>query len=92
MVVWHPRTFVAEDLDGQFLVYAATDDREVNARIYRLADQANRVANAVDDLDHCNFIAPAVAQAGVGPGRDLDGRQQSRRWPSRFAIACSTRC
>ena len=53
------------DLDGQFLVYAATDDREVNARIYRLADQANRVANAVDDLDHCNFIAPAVARQGV---------------------------
>ena len=64
-LVWHQREFVAEDLDGQFLVYAATDDRDVNARIYRLADQANHVANAVDDLDHCNFIAPAVARQGV---------------------------
>ena len=63
--VWHARTFEPADLDGQFLVYAATDDRDVNARIYRLADQANRVANAVDDLDHCNFIAPAVARQGV---------------------------
>ncbi len=65
VLVWHERTFETDDLDGQFLVYAATDDREVNARIYRLADQANRVANAVDDLDHCNFIAPAVARQGV---------------------------
>lgn len=64
VLVWHRRTFAPDDLDGQFLVYAATDDREVNARIYRLADQANRVANAVDDLDHCNFIAPAVARQG----------------------------
>lgn len=64
ILVWHQREFVPEDLDGQFLVYAATADMEVNARIYRLADQANRVANAVDDLDHCNFIAPAVARQG----------------------------
>ena len=64
VVTWQARAFADADLDGQFLVYAATDDRDVNARIYRLADQANRVANAVDDLDHCNFIAPAVARQG----------------------------
>ncbi len=64
-VTWHRRAFVPADLDGQFLVYAATDDREVNAHIYRLANEANRVANAVDDLDHCNFIAPAVARQGA---------------------------
>jgi len=64
LLVWHARLFQPEDLEGQFLVYAATDDRALNARIYRLADQDNRVANAVDDLDHCNFIAPAVARQG----------------------------
>lgn len=64
-VTWHAREFVEDDLAGQFLVYAATDDRELNARIYRLANQQDRVANAVDDLDHCNFIAPAVARVGV---------------------------
>jgi siroheme synthase-like protein len=64
IVTWHRRTCLDADLEGQFLVYAATDDRDVNARIYRLADQANLVANAVDDLDHCNFIAPAVARQG----------------------------
>jgi siroheme synthase-like protein len=64
-VTWQKREFVEDDLDGQFLVYAATDDRDLNARIYRLADRQGRVANAVDDLDHCNFIAPAIAREGV---------------------------
>jgi len=64
-VAWQRREFVEDDLEGQFLVYAATDDRDLNARIYRLANQQNRVANAVDDLDHCNFIAPAIAREGV---------------------------
>ena len=64
-VMWHAREFELPDLDGQFLVYAATDDRDLNARVYRLADQAGRIANAVDDLDNCNFIAPAIARAGA---------------------------
>lgn len=64
ILTWHRRDFDDEDVDGQFLVYGATDDRDVNARVYRLADRGNRVANAVDDLDHCNFIAPAVARRG----------------------------
>ena len=64
-IEWHARTFAADDLDDQFLVYAATDDADVNARIYALADATGRVANAVDDLDHCNFIAPAIAREGV---------------------------
>ena len=64
-VVWHRRDVLDTDVDGQFLVYAATDDRDLNARLYRLADRAGRVANAVDDLDHCNFIAPAIARTGV---------------------------
>ena len=64
IVTWHVRDFEDADVDGHFLVYGATDDRDVNARVYRLADRGNRVANAVDDLDHCNFIAPAVARQG----------------------------
>lgn len=60
----HARAFREDDLVGQFLVVAATDDRALNSRIYQLANDAGLVANAVDDLDHCNFIAPAVARAG----------------------------
>lgn len=64
-IVWHQRDFTPHDLDDQFLVYAATDDRELNGRIYDLANETPQVANAVDDLDHCNFIAPAVARQGI---------------------------
>lgn len=64
-LVWHAREFAPSDLEEQFLVYAATDDRELNARVYQLADSRRMVANAVDDVNNCNFIAPAVAQAGA---------------------------
>ena len=62
---WMRRAFQDEDVRGAFLVVAATDDRHLNAAIYRRADGAGCVANAVDDLDHCNFIAAAVARAGA---------------------------
>ncbi len=63
-LIWHARAFREGDLDGHFIVVAATDDRALNALVYQMADAQGRVANAADDLDNCNFIAPAVAQRG----------------------------
>ncbi|MCL5996718.1 MAG: bifunctional precorrin-2 dehydrogenase/sirohydrochlorin ferrochelatase [Chloroflexi bacterium] len=62
---WHAREFLPGDIDPAFLVIAATGDRAVNTAIFQLADGRSRLANAVDDADHCNFIAPAVARAGA---------------------------
>ena len=62
--VWYAREFQPADIEPAWLVIAATNDRAVNAYVYRLADQQLRLANAVDDIEHCNFIAPAVARAG----------------------------
>lgn len=64
-LVWHTREFVVEDLDDQFMVIAATDNKALNAFVYQLANRQQRVANAVDDLDNCNFIAPAIAHSGA---------------------------
>ncbi len=64
-LVWHARAFVDSDIDGQFMVIGATDDKALNARVYQLANAQQRVANAVDDLDNCNFIAPAIARRGA---------------------------
>ena len=64
-LVWHARTFEPSDLETAFMIIAATDDRVLNARVYKLASSLQRIANAVDDLDNCNFIAPAIAQAGA---------------------------
>jgi siroheme synthase-like protein len=63
-IVWHARAFEDGDIDGQFMVIGATDDKALNAHVYQLANAQQRVANAVDDLDNCNFIAAAVARRG----------------------------
>ena len=52
------------DLEGAFLAIAATDDRSVNADVWAEADEGGILLNAVDDLPHCSFIAPAVHRAG----------------------------
>ena len=64
-LVWHARAFEPDDIEPAFMVIAATDDRALNAQVYQLANGQQRIANAVDDLDNCNFIAPAIAQAGA---------------------------
>ena len=64
-LAWHAREFCEADIGDNFMVIAATADKGLNARVYRLADARQRVANAVDDLDHCNFIAPAITRAGA---------------------------
>lgn len=61
---WHARAFDDSDIDHMFMVIGATDDKALNARVYQLANAEQRVANAVDDLDNCNFIAPAIARRG----------------------------
>ena len=51
-------------LEGVFLVIGATDDRDVNERIYRDARKRGVLANIVDDPDRCDFILPALCRQG----------------------------
>src|ERR1035437_3364425 len=46
------RTFEISDLDGNFLVIAATDSHEVNAAVYQGAVERNILCNSVDDIPH----------------------------------------
>lgn len=64
-IMWQRRQFQNEDITPAFMVIAATDDGVLNARVYQLANAQQRIANAVDDLKNCNFIAPAVARNGA---------------------------
>ncbi|GIV17605.1 MAG: hypothetical protein KatS3mg022_3040 [Armatimonadota bacterium] len=64
-VRWIRRAWRPEDVRGRFLVIAATDDPTLHREIYRVVSAQNRLVNTVDDLASCNFICPAVAQAGV---------------------------
>ena len=59
------RRYGPDLLEGTSLVFAATDDPELNHRI--VADAADRgiIANAVDDPEFCDFFTPAVVRRGA---------------------------
>ena len=61
---WIQRPFELSDLDGNFLVIAATDSAEVNAAVYRGAVERGILANSVDDLPHCDFYFGSVVSRG----------------------------
>ena len=54
------RRFRPGDLRGAWLVYAATDDRRINALVHREAARRRVFANIVDQTPLCSFIAPAI--------------------------------
>jgi len=63
-VRWEARPYRPGDLEGAWLVVSAPEDLRVNARVWEEA-QARRVwMNAVDDPQHCSFLAPAVHRQG----------------------------
>src|SRR2546423_4206734 len=58
------RSYHGGDLAGAWLAIAATDDRAVNAAVWAEAERLGVPLNAVDDLEHCSFIAPAIHREG----------------------------
>ncbi|MGC2504390.1 MAG: bifunctional precorrin-2 dehydrogenase/sirohydrochlorin ferrochelatase, partial [Silvibacterium sp.] len=58
------RAFELPDLDGTFLVIAATDDPAVNAAVYEAAVERNILCNSVDDPPHCDFYFGSVVARG----------------------------
>jgi precorrin-2 dehydrogenase / sirohydrochlorin ferrochelatase len=63
-ITWEARAFTTADLDGTFLVIAATNSRAVNATIFHEARQRNILCNVVDDPEYCDFYYPAVVRRG----------------------------
>jgi precorrin-2 dehydrogenase / sirohydrochlorin ferrochelatase len=63
-IVWEARGFTPADLDGVFLVIAATPSVEVNDLVFREAQQRGVLSNAVDDPVRCDFYYPAVVRRG----------------------------
>src|SRR6185503_18484671 len=58
------RRFAPDDLDGKFIVIAATDDPEVNATVYRESVARGILVNSVDDPPHCDFYFGSVVRRG----------------------------
>jgi siroheme synthase-like protein len=62
---WEQRPYAgAEDLEGAFMVIAATDDTEVNIAIFSDAERRAMLVNVVDVPPLCNFILPAIVRSG----------------------------
>jgi len=61
---WIERPFDAADLDGNFLVIAATDAPELNAAVYRGCVERNILCNSVDDIPNCDFFFGSVLSRG----------------------------
>jgi len=61
---WIERRFEAADLDGNFLVIAATDAPEVNAAVYQGCVARNIPCNSVDDIPNCDFFFGSVVSRG----------------------------
>ncbi len=47
-------------MDDVFLVIAATDDRELNQRVFAAANARYRPVNVVDDQQLCSFVFPSI--------------------------------
>jgi siroheme synthase-like protein len=63
-LLWHRRTFQPADLEGIFLVIAATNDSAVNHAVYEEALHRNILCNAVDDPPNCDFYFGSVVTRG----------------------------
>jgi precorrin-2 dehydrogenase/sirohydrochlorin ferrochelatase len=63
-IIWHERPYQPGDLNGCALVIAATDDRQLNARVVTKARAAGILTQAVDDIPYCDFFAMAIVNRG----------------------------
>lgn len=63
-LAWVQREFRPTDLDGNFIVIAATDVPEVNATVYREAVARGIACNSVDDIPNCDFFFGSVVSRG----------------------------
>lgn len=58
------RGFEASDLEGSFLVIAATNSPQTNEFVFHEAERQRILCNVVDDPTHCDFFYPAVVRRG----------------------------
>jgi precorrin-2 dehydrogenase / sirohydrochlorin ferrochelatase len=61
---WERRAYEPADLEGTFIVIAATGDSEVNIRVFEDAERRAMLVNVVDVPPLCNFILPAIIRSG----------------------------
>ncbi len=63
-ISWEKRPYEPADLEGAFMVIAATNDSEINIGVYEDAEKRAMLVNVVDVPPLCNFILPAIVRNG----------------------------
>ena len=58
------RAYDSSDLDGAFLVIAATESNDTNVRVFEDAEARQMLCNVVDVTHLCNFILPSIVRRG----------------------------
>ena len=61
---WEQREYESGDLDGALIAIAATDNTELNIRVFEDAEARAMLVNVVDVPPLCNFILPAIVRNG----------------------------
>ncbi len=61
---WERRVYASGDLEGALIAIAATDDTDLNIRVFEDAEQRAMLVNVVDVPPLCNFILPAIVRTG----------------------------
>jgi siroheme synthase-like protein len=63
-ITWLAREYETGDLEATFIAIAATNDTDVNIRVFEDAEKRAMLVNIVDVPPLCNFILPAIVRTG----------------------------
>jgi siroheme synthase-like protein len=63
-IEWIRREYRPGDVENTFIAIAATNDTDVNIRVFEDAERRAMLVNVVDVPPLCNFILPAIVRTG----------------------------
>jgi siroheme synthase-like protein len=63
-IEWQRREYRASDVEGAFMIIAATNNTDVNVAVFNDAEARGMLVNVVDVPPLCNFILPAITRSG----------------------------
>ncbi|MFV9511086.1 precorrin-2 dehydrogenase/sirohydrochlorin ferrochelatase family protein [Tepidibacillus sp. LV47] len=63
-IIWLEREYQKGDMKGFFLIIIATDQTEVNQRIYQEVNHQVQLVNVVDAPELCTFLVPSTVTRG----------------------------
>lgn len=63
-VIWIRSKYEKKYLNNVRLIISATNNKNINNRVFLDAQEKGIPVNCVDDIDHCSFIVPASIRKG----------------------------